>query len=232
MSLTQEVYKERLFPISSNSVRLEADLVIPPGIENLVLLIHSTRSRRYSSNCHAIAEVFHKSGLATLALDLLTLHEEASDWHNKYLMFNANLLADRLAGVTDWLMQQPSLQGLNMGYFGTGIEAGAALLAAAHHPYPVKAIACVNGRADLAMAVLSEITTPTLLIVGKEDSLAQRINQNALIKIQAEKRLEEVGASQLNEQPEALKTVGEMAAQWFKQHLNAEASLGEQLVEI
>jgi dienelactone hydrolase len=235
MSLTQEDYhKERLFPISSNSVRLEADLVIPPQAEHLVLLIHSTRSRRYSSNCHAIAEIFHQSGLATLAIDLLTLHEEASDWHSKYLLFNANLLAERLEGVTDWLMEQPSLQGFSIGFFGIGIEAGAALLAAAHHPHPVKAITCVNGRSDLATGVLSEITVPTLLIVGKEDTLTQRINQNALVKIQAEKRLEEVaGASLINEQPEVLKTIAGMAAQWFKQHLgDAEFKLEEQLVEI
>jgi putative phosphoribosyl transferase len=234
MNLTSEDYKERLFPISSNSVRLEADLVIPPQAESLVLLIHSTRSRRYSSNCHAIAEIFHQFGLATLAIDLLTLHEEASDLHSRYLLFNANLLADRLKGVTDWLMQQPSLRGFKIAYFGIGIEAGAALLTAAHYPHLVRAIACVNGRADLATAVLPEITMPTLLMVGKEDSLTQRINQNALVKIQAEKRLEEIaGASLINEQPEVLKTIAGMAAQWFKQHLgDAELKPEEQLVEI
>jgi putative phosphoribosyl transferase len=228
-----ECYRERLFPITADLVGLEADLVIPPGAENLVLLVHSTKGGRHRSNSQLVAETLHKAGLATVAIDLLTLHEEASDWHTKYLLFNANLLAARLGGATDWLMEQPSLRGFHMGYLGIGIEAGAALLAAAEKPSRVGAIVCINGRTDLANAVLSQISAPTLLVVGEEDSLTMRINQKALRTIETEKQLEVVtGASRLNEQPKVLCGVADLAARWFEQHLGVVRSKSGQLVEL
>jgi putative phosphoribosyl transferase len=228
-----ECYRERLFPITADSVRLEADLVIPPKAENLILLVHSTKGGRHRANSQLLAETLHKAGLATVAIDLLTLHEEASDWHTKYLLFNANLLSARLAGATDWLMEQSSLRGFRMGYLGTGIEAGAALLAAAEKPSRVGAIACINGRIDLASAVLSQISAPTLLIVGEADSLTLRINQKALRTLETEKQLEVMaGASRLNEQPEVLREVADLAAQWFKQNLGSAKLGSKQLVEL
>lgn len=57
-------------------------------------------------------------------------------------------------------------------------------------------------------------------MVGNEDARAQRINQNALEQIQAEKQLRIIaGATHLSENPEALKKVADLAAQWFKQYL-------------
>lgn len=228
-----EEYKERLFPISADSVRLKGDLVIPPQAESLVLLVHSTSRGRYSPISQYIAAVLHQSGLATFAIDLLTLHEEASDWHSKYLLFNANLLAERLGGATDWLASCPATQGLSIGYFGMGIEAGAMLLAAAEKPSRVGAIVCLGGRLDLATAVLSQIQMPTLLMVGEEDYRAQHINQDALAQIQAEKQLEMIaGATHLSENPKALKKAADSAAQWFNQHLTPAGSGAEgQLTE-
>jgi putative phosphoribosyl transferase len=221
MNLIKEDYKERLFPVTSSSVSLEADVVIPSKAEKVVFLVYSTRGKRHHVSSHLFAEKLRKSGFATVAIALLTLHEEASDWHTKYLLFNVDLLAERLGDATDWLIQQPILKDLKRSYCGMGIEAGAALLAAAEKPSRVEAIACINGRSDLALAVLPQITMPTLLIVGKEDSLSQRINQNALRKMQVEKRLEQIpGAANLNEQPEVLEAIANLTAQWFEQHLS------------
>jgi putative phosphoribosyl transferase len=226
--------KQRLFPITADLVRLEADLVMPPQAQNVIVLVHSTSGGRYSVNSQLIADAFHQAGLATVALDLLTLHEEASDWHTKYLLFNVNLLAERLGGATDWLIQQPELQGLKVGYWGMGIEAGAAVLAAAKNPSRTGAIACLNGRLDLASSVLSQVTMPTLLMVSDEDSLAQRINQKAWQHISAEKRLEQVaGSNQGSYQPEVLKEIAGLAAEWFKQSLSGSSLRSEeQLVEL
>jgi putative phosphoribosyl transferase len=226
MNLTREDHKERLFPVTSNSVSLEADVVIPPKVEKVVFLVYSTRGKRHSVSSHLFAEKLRQSGFATVAIALLTLHEEASDWHTKYLLFNANLLAERLGDATDWLIQQPLLKDLKRSYCGMGIEAGAVLLAAAEKPSRVEAIACINGRADFALAVLPQITMPTLLVVGEEDSLSQRINQKALGKIQSEKRLEQIpGATHLNEQPEVLEAIANLTAQWFEQHLHQKLAI-------
>lgn len=216
----KESYEERVFPITADLVRLEGNLVIPPQAESLIVLVHSVSKGRYSQSSQYIAAALRQAGLATLAINLLTLHEEASDRQTKYLLFNANLLAERLGGATDWLTSHPPTQGLRMGYFGMGIEAGAAVLAAAEKPSRVGAIACLGGRLDLANAVLSKIQIPTLLIVGEEDSRDQSINQSALEKINAEKQLEIIaGATHLNENSEALNEVADSVAQWFKQYL-------------
>lgn len=216
----KEDYKEKVFPITNDSVRLEGDLVIPLQAEGLVILVHSTSGGRYSQSNQHIAATLHRVGLATLTIKLSTLHEEAGDRHTKYLLFNANLLAERLGGATDWLALHPATQNLTMGYFGMGIEAGAVLLAAAEKPSRVGAIACLGGRLDLADRVLSNIETPTLLMVGEEDARAQRINQDALEKIHAEKQLQLiVGATHLNENLEALSAVADRMAIWFKQYL-------------
>ncbi len=216
----EEDYKEKVFPITANSICLEGNLVIPPQAESLIILVYSTSRGRYSQISQYIAAVLHQVGLATLAVSLLTLHEEASDWRTKYLLFNADLLAERLAGATDWLTLHPTTQCLKIGYFGMGIEAGAAMLAAAENPSRVGAIACLGGRLDLATAVLAKIQVPTLLMVGEEDSRAQQVNQDALEKIHAEKQLKMIaGATHLNENLQALNKVADSAAQWFKQHL-------------
>lgn len=213
-------YQEKVFPITTDSICLEGNLVIPPQTESLVVLVYSTSRGRYSQISQYIAAVMHQAGLATLAINLLTLHEEASDWRTKYLLFNADLLAERLGGATDWLALHPATQGLKTGYFGMGIEAGAAILAAAEKPSRVGAIACLGGRLDLANAVLSKIQVPTLLMVGEEDSRAQQVNQDALGKIHAEKQLRIIaGATHLNENLQALNQVADSAAQWFNQHL-------------
>ena len=216
----KEDHQEKIFPITNDLISLEGDLVIPLQAEGLVILVHSTSGGRYSQSNQHIAAVLHRAGLATLTINLSTLHEEAGDRHNKYFLFNANLLAERLGGATDWLASYPDTQGLRMGYFGMGIEAGAALLAAAENPSRVAAIACLGGRLDLANAVLSNIETPTLLLVDPEDSRAQRINQNALEKVHAEKQLQLItGASHLNENLEALNEVSDLMAHWFRQYL-------------
>ena len=227
MTVTED-YQEKIFPITNNLISLEGDLVIPLQAEGLVILVHSTSSGRYSQSNHYLAAVLHRAGLATLTINLSTLHEEAGDRHNKYLLFNANLLAERLGGATDWLTLYPATQGLRRGYFGMGIEAGAALLAAAEKPSRVGAIACLGGRLDLANAVLHSIETPTLLLLDTEDSRAQRINQNALEKIDAEKHLQLIaGAAHLNENLAALNEVADLTTQWFKRYLAPAQSKAE-----
>lgn len=229
----EENYKEKLFPITADEVYLEGDLVIPPQAESLVILVHSTSKGRYGQDSQYIAAVLHQIGLATLAINLITLHEEASDRHTKYLLFNANLLAERLGGATDWLTSDPATQGLKRGYFAMGIEAGAAILAAAERPSRVGAIACLGGRLDLANNVLTKIQAPILLIVGEEDSRAQHVNQNALEEISAEKQLKIIaGATHLSKNSAALNEVADSVAHWFKQYLvSAELEAVGQRVE-
>ena len=90
-------------------------------------------------------------------VDLLTSDEEAIDLRTAHLRFDIGLLADRLVGATDWLVQNPDTRNLRVGYFGASTGAGAALVAAAERPDAVGAVVSRGGRPDLAKPALPRV---------------------------------------------------------------------------
>ncbi len=155
-----------------------------------------------------------------MLVDLLTPEEEEVDLRTRHLRFDIGLLADRLAGATDWVIENPDTQNLRVGYFGASTGAGAALVAAAERPGQVGAIVSRGGRPDLAGEALPRVATPTLLIVGGEDEPVIGMNREAMEQLRAEKKLEVVpGATHLFEEPGKLEEVARLAAGWFAQHL-------------
>ncbi|MFN9172751.1 MAG: dienelactone hydrolase family protein, partial [Dolichospermum sp.] len=161
--------QEQLVSVITGDVTLEGNLVIPHSAIGIVLFAHGSGSSRYSPRNRYVAEVLQQAGLATLLLDLLTLEEEEIDLRTRHLRFDIGLLASRLVGATDWLLQNPDTQELKIGYFGASTGAGAALVAAAKRGEVVKAIVSRGGRPDLAGSALPEVKAPTLLIVGGDD---------------------------------------------------------------
>ena len=106
------------------------------------------------------------------------------------------------------------------GLFGSFIGAAATLVGAAQRPDLVAAVVSRSGRPDLASGCLLQVQAPTLLIVGALDTEVLALNQKAMRKLRAPKRMEVVpGAGQLFEEPGALSTVGAFAAQWYEQYL-------------
>jgi dienelactone hydrolase len=131
------------------------------------------------------------------------------------------MLAERLAGATDWLTENPDTRDLRIGYFGASTGAGAALVAAARRPGEVGAVVSRGGRPDLAGDALPLVEAPTLLIVGGDDEPVIGMNEEALAQMRAEKSLEIIpGAGHLFEEPGALEEVARLAAGWFERHLS------------
>ena len=63
------------------------------------------------------------------------------------------------------------------------------------------------------------MTAPTLLIVGGDDRVVLRLNQEAAARLRAEHRITVIpGATHLFEEPGALDAVAELAADWFAGH--------------
>jgi pimeloyl-ACP methyl ester carboxylesterase len=153
-------------------------------------------------------------------MDLLTRKEEEIDTLTGQLRFNIAFLASRLIGATEWLKNNSSSTTLAVGYFGASTGAAATLVAAAKLPDDVNAVVSRGGRPDLAMQYLSRVKAPTLFIVGANDEIVVKLNNEAMRHLQTEKRLEIVtGASHLFEEPRALEKVAELAADWFLNHL-------------
>ncbi len=221
-SSAAQTIEERLIQVPAGSVTLEGNLTLPEQSRGIVLFAHGSGSSRHSPRNRYVARLLNEAKLATLLIDLLTLHEEVIDSRTAQLRFDIDLLAERLVDATDWLTQFPDTKDLRIGYFGASTGAAAALAAAALRPDPVGAIVSRGGRPDLAGAALIRVRAPTLLIVGENDEQVIQLNRAALAQLRCEKQLVIVpGATHLFEEPGALDVVARLARDWFERHLIA-----------
>lgn len=201
--------------IKIDHVQLDGVLSLPKGAKGIVVFAHGSGSSRFSPRNSYVAKVIEESGFGTLLSDLLTGQEDR--WYEN--RFNIDLLAQRLASMTLWLMNETETKGMNLGYFGASTGAAAALQASIGLS-DIRAIVSRGGRPDLASPYLSRVRAPTLLVVGERDEHVLGLNQEALGQITAEKQLVIVpGASHLFEEAGALEEVARLAAHWFIKHL-------------
>jgi pimeloyl-ACP methyl ester carboxylesterase len=204
--------------VSISPMELPGTLRIPGRAKAIVLFAHGSGSSRLSPRNIAVAEALNKRGMATLLFDLLTPEEEA----DRANVFDIQLLAARLCDAVHWLNRESAVGALPLGLFGASTGAAAALVAAAELGDRVGAVVSRGGRPDLAGQVLARVHTPTLLIVGGDDTVVIELNERAFRHLAGPKALEIVpGASHLFPEPGALEAVIELAAGWFGRHLGA-----------
>ncbi len=202
--------------IKIDAVTLEGNLGLPEQAKGVVIFAHGSGSSRLSPRNTHVAEVLQQARIGTLLFDLLTIEEDRI-YANR---FDIDLLAGRLVGATRWLMIQPGLKEVSLGYFGASTGAAAALQAASFIGAGIKAVVSRGGRPDLAMPYLEKVLAPTLLIVGELDVQVLQLNRQALVHIAAEKELAVVpGATHLFEERGTLEQVAELAKNWFIRHM-------------
>jgi len=186
-----------------------------------VIFAHGSASSRHSPRNQFVARVIRGPGNGSLLCDLLSAEEEIGDNVTRSLRFDIGLLASRLAEVTRWLVVQLATRDLGIGYFGSSIGGGAALVAAAEVGQRIDAVVSRGGRPDLADDALPRVQSPTLLIVGGYDDAVIRLNKEALAELRCEKELKIVpGATHLFEEPGALEAAARVAADWFRRHFH------------
>jgi pimeloyl-ACP methyl ester carboxylesterase len=208
--------------IRCGGVVLEGELAIPRGASGLVIFAHGSGSSRHSSRNQFVARVIRQSGNGTLLFDLLTADEEAQDNITAELRFDIPFLARRLLEVTRWVLEREDAGGLGLGYFGSSTGGAAALVAAAEMGSRIGAVVSRGGRPDLAGLALPRVQSPTLLIVGGNDDVVIKLNEEAYGDLRCEKELRVVpGATHLFAEPGMLEIVAALAADWFRQHLHA-----------
>lgn len=211
---------ERPVEVPAGHVTLPGILGLPPEARGVVLFAHGSGSGRLSPRNNFVARVLQQAGLATLLIDLL----EESEAQDRRLVFDVGLLSERLLAATRWLRQEPDTRDLPIGYFGASTGAAAALQAAVQEGQGIGAVVSRGGRPDLAGPYLPAVLAPTLLIVGGNDELVLRLNQQALAELNCQKELVVIpGATHLFEEPGALEQVADLAARWFSRHLAAAA---------
>ena len=199
---------------------LDGDLVLPRDALGIVLFAHGSGSSRHSPRNREVASVLQEARLGTLLMDLLTAEEDEADRRTGHLRFDIGLLGARLVAAVDWAAAQPWGEDTALGLFGASTGAAAALVAAARRPDVVRAVVSRGGRPDLAGQALESVRAPILLIVGGNDPVVLRLNQDALARLRVEKRLVVVpGATHLFEEPGTLAEVARLARDWFVEHL-------------
>jgi dienelactone hydrolase len=206
--------------IPSGALQLEGELSLPAEAPGVALFAHGSGSSRHSPRNQFVARTIREAGIGTLLFDLLTRDEEAEDLATGQLRFNIELLTRRLADATQWLAGRADTCRLGRGYFGASTGAAAALAAAAEIGAAIDAVVSRGGRPDLAGDALPRVRAPTLLIVGSLDAAVLRLNEQALARLECEKKLVVVpGASHLFEERGTLDQVARLAAEWFGRHL-------------
>src|ERR1700716_2003303 len=101
-SVAQTV-EERPVQVPAGSVTLDGNLTLPGDARAVVLFAHGSGSSRHSPRNRYVARLLNEAKLATLLIDLLTVHEEVIDARTSQLRFDIDLLAERLVDTTDWL---------------------------------------------------------------------------------------------------------------------------------
>ncbi len=194
-------------------------LKVPASATGVVVFAHGSGSGRMSPRNHSVAEVFHRHGIATLLVDLLSVSEQV----DAAKAFDIDLLTDRTLAICEHL-RSSEVGHLPIALFGGSTGAAAAVRAAAGDP-AVTTVVSRGGRIDLAADHLSDLTRPVLLIVGGHDEWVLSINQKALDVLPEGSDLVVVpGASHLFSEPGALERVAERAANWFLGHWSTQPS--------
>jgi putative phosphoribosyl transferase len=212
----QQLLRDEEVRVPVGQVLVAGHLSVPREPRGIVVFAHGSGSSRFSPRNIYVGDVLVSAGLATLLFDLLTPAEE----QNRANVFDIELLAARLIGVTQWLRSQDDTAGLDVCYFGASTGGGAALRAAADPAVSITAVVSRGGRPDLAGRWLAEVDSPTLLIVGGRDEAVLELNRQAGAAIPAECRIAVIpGATHLFEEPGALEQVAALARDWFLDHL-------------
>jgi len=195
---------------------LGGDLQVPTHASALVIFAHGSGSSRLSPRNQAVAKALNRQGIATLLFDLLSSGEE----RDRANVFDIPLLATRLIAAVRWAEKQPQLASLPFGLFGASTGAAAALVAASELGSRIGAVVSRGGRPDLAGAALSRVVAPTLLVVGGDDQVVIRLNEQAYAKLTAPKALKIVpNATHLFPESGAMDAVIALALRWFSAYL-------------
>ena len=206
--------------VPSGGVLLEGELVIPSLARGVVVIADGSGRGRTSPRSTSVAQWLRdEANAATLLVDLVPPEESSRGDLPEDLRFDVPRLGERLLAVREWLGDDARTRALRVAYFGVGVGAAAALVAAGTRPN-VAAVISGGGRPDLtARELLVRVEAPTLLVVPGRDEHVIELNLQAQRHLRTESALEMIpGATHLQE-PSALLEVAKRASTWLRRFL-------------
>lgn len=206
--------------VPAGALYLEGNLTVPQNARGILLFPYTIEGAQRISYTVGISQMFHKAGLATLLVELLTPEEKRLDAETAFFRENVDIMQQRIIGIANWLSEDSQTQNLRIGYFGIGVTGAATLVAAVERPDLVIAVISASGRMDLAREYLSKVEAPVLLLVGERDTQSVDANRQALEQLHSDKRLETVmGANSIFEDSNTQAQVAQLVIPWFERHL-------------
>jgi pimeloyl-ACP methyl ester carboxylesterase len=121
--------------------------------------------------------------------------------------------------VKDWLRSQPATRALPIGYFGTGVGAGVAAMAAAQSPRGVAALVVRGGRPDSALHLLDRVEAPALFIALDTGGDRQWVEAAHRATGAVKDLVFIAGAGDSFREQGVIEAVAQHACRWFCRHL-------------
>lgn len=210
-----DIYHQTL-TIPAGRIRLQAELRLPPGASAIIIFSQTGSSEGHRSRTRVMAARLEAAGLGTLLPEMFT----ASEGGGQGITYDLELLTHRLVAVTEWLQDRDLFGRYQLGFYGTGVGAAAALKAAASLGTSVGAIVCRGARPDLVRESLPYVEAPTLLIAGEFDRYILEFNREALDQLSGDRRLAIIsGVAHNFSEPAKLEEAVTLTCDWFLQHL-------------
>ncbi len=225
VEVATEISDERpvRIPVSaggSGTAALTGDLGIPSPefkvTRGLVIFAHGGGSSRRSYRNRYLAGRLRLAGWATLRLDLLLEPEQLADAAEGAVRFDIALITRRLHQATEWATRETVPGSERIVLFGASTGAAAAAGVAAALPASIAGLIGRGGRVDLAEADLTQVGTPTLLVVGETDAETLARTPGVVGRLAGPVTLRIVpGAGHTFEEPGTLGAVGELVVGWL-----------------
>ena len=208
--------------ISDGRMTLSGALCVHDRSSPLIVVPIAQGDLGDASRDAALADALRMEGFNTLLLHLLVPRECAIDQRTARVRQQVRLLTDRFLSALNAFRVSPLARNLRVGVFASGTATAIGLRAAVAEPGLVRAVVSRSGRPDLAGTDLERVITPTLLLVGEQDRLLVRINEQAQTHFSYNCRLEIVlGASRTFDGPGKTAVLVQRARDFFETHLTA-----------
>ena len=205
-----------------------ANISLPRNPCGLILFAGGAASGSNSTVTRRLADLLNKGGFATVVGDLILEHEQVLNEHTGALCCGLDLLEQRLVAITDWSEMQDSLRNLPVGYFGLGIGADAAFIAASKRSR-VKALVACGAPLDHLEGYSGDLSAAALYVTGNEDTDLLDRQRSAIAQLpnSTNRQVEIIGwTTDPLRDTHAVDRVGLLARKWFESHLSAESCFG------
>jgi hypothetical protein len=169
--------------VEAAGARLAGEIHLPPDPRGFVLFASSRELMRLDRRQLGLSAALNERGMGTLLFDLVETTDDAE------VERNLEILTERLLEAAEWGSEQWGVEGLPMGFVGSGLGSAAALVVAAALGSEVWAISIHGGRPDLADHGLAKVQAPTLLLADPNDPVESQAADAAAARLCAPHRI-------------------------------------------